>query len=124
MGCWDARVARVLLALTLTLLQALRFEPVQPELFGLGGSFVNAWADYDADGDPDLFVGFDGAPNRWWIAAPATTRRTTASPRRFARRWPRRHRSDVPEGGTRLTIKQSSVDPQAWKGKVLRVALK
>jgi hypothetical protein len=29
-----------------------------------------------------------------------------------------------PKGGTRLTMKQSSVDPQAWKGKVLRVALK
>ena len=29
-----------------------------------GGTFVNAWADYDGDGDPDLFVGFDGAPNR------------------------------------------------------------
>jgi hypothetical protein len=41
-----------------------RFEPVQPGLFGAGGTLVNAWADYDRDGDPDLFVGFNGAPNR------------------------------------------------------------
>ena len=31
-----------------------RFEPVQPELLALGGSFVNAWADFDGDGDADL----------------------------------------------------------------------
>jgi hypothetical protein len=48
----------------LLLVQPLHFEPVQPELFGAGRAFVNAWADYDGDGDPDLFVGFDGAPNR------------------------------------------------------------
>ncbi len=43
---------------------APRFEPMQRELLALGGSFVNAWADPDGDGDPDLFVGFNGTPNR------------------------------------------------------------
>ncbi|MEO7966692.1 MAG: CRTAC1 family protein [Gemmatimonadaceae bacterium] len=40
-----------------------RFTSVQPELFAAGGTFTNAWADYDGDGDPDLFVGFNGTPN-------------------------------------------------------------
>ena len=44
--------------------QDVRFEQVQPDLFAAGGAFVNAWADYDADGDADQFVGFDGTPNR------------------------------------------------------------
>ena len=41
-----------------------RFEQVQPQLFSAGGTIVNAAADYDGDGDADLFVGFNGAPNR------------------------------------------------------------
>ncbi|MGE5837703.1 MAG: FG-GAP repeat domain-containing protein, partial [Acidobacteriota bacterium] len=41
-----------------------QFEPIQREQLALGGSFVNAWADADGDGDPDLFVGFNGTPNR------------------------------------------------------------
>ena len=40
------------------------FEPVQSDVLGLGGALVNAWADVELDGDPDLFVGFGGAPNR------------------------------------------------------------
>jgi outer membrane protein assembly factor BamB len=41
-----------------------RFELVQPELFGEAGSLTNAWADFDNDGDFDLFVGFNSTPNR------------------------------------------------------------
>ena len=49
---------------SLAILEPPRFEPVQPELLAAGGSLVNAWADYDRDGDVDLFVGFNGAANR------------------------------------------------------------
>jgi hypothetical protein len=37
---------------------------IQPELFAATGSLVNALADVDNDGDVDIFVGFNGAPNR------------------------------------------------------------
>jgi hypothetical protein len=40
------------------------FEPMQPDVLGAGSNFTNAFADYDSDGDPDMFVGFDGKPNR------------------------------------------------------------
>jgi hypothetical protein len=41
------------------------FQAVQPDLFAAAGGQPNAWADYDGDGDPDLFVGFrQGEPNR------------------------------------------------------------
>ena len=40
------------------------FEPMQPEVLGAGSNFTNAFADFDNDGDLDMFVGFDGKPNR------------------------------------------------------------
>jgi len=43
---------------------ALDLRPAQPELFSTPGAFVNALADIDRDGDSDLFVGFNGTPNR------------------------------------------------------------
>ena len=44
--------------------EPVRFAPVQPELFGDGGTLTDAWADFDGDGDPDRFVGFNGTPSR------------------------------------------------------------
>jgi hypothetical protein len=40
------------------------FEPLQPDVLGAGSNFTNAFADFDGDSDPDMFVAFDGKPNR------------------------------------------------------------
>jgi imidazolonepropionase-like amidohydrolase len=44
--------------------EAPRFEVQQRAVLGAPATLTNAFADYDQDGDIDLYVGFNGAPNR------------------------------------------------------------
>ncbi|KPJ83989.1 MAG: hypothetical protein AMS19_02415 [Gemmatimonas sp. SG8_23] len=44
--------------------EPVRFALFQPEIFADGGALTDAWADFDLDGFPDRFVGFNGAPSR------------------------------------------------------------
>jgi len=66
MRLWLSALALGALAMSTAAQPALpRFEEVQPELFAAAGGQPNAWADFDNDGDLDLFVGFAaGKPNR------------------------------------------------------------
>ena len=63
--------ARVVHALTMAaaaaaLLQQPSLEPFREDL-SAAATRVNAAADYDRDGDIDLFVGFNGSANRFYL---------------------------------------------------------
>jgi hypothetical protein len=45
-----------------------RFESVQPDVFGVSGGQPNCWADFNNDGNLDLFVGTNGkGPNKLYV---------------------------------------------------------
>ncbi len=43
--------------------EPVRFAPLEAAAFADGNTLTDAWADFDRDGDPDRFVGFNGAPS-------------------------------------------------------------
>jgi hypothetical protein len=59
-------IAPVLLTVFVASLQPPPFEPFHRDL-AAPATLVNAAADYDRDGDIDLFVGFNGATNRFFL---------------------------------------------------------
>lgn len=61
-----ATLAALLLTLPLAALQPPAFQPFDRDL-AAAATLVNAAADYDRDGDVDLFVGFNGATNRFFL---------------------------------------------------------
>jgi len=76
-GRWIGLSVMLFMALATTLsAQPVRprFVPLQPELFAAGGALANAFADIDQDGDLDLFVGFNGTPNRLYLNTAGTFR--------------------------------------------------
>lgn len=54
------------------------FDRTQPDVFTGGPALTNAFADYDGDGRPDLFVGFNGEPNRLYHNEGGTFRNVAA----------------------------------------------
>ena len=44
--------------------EPVQFALVDSATFAAGGALTDAWADFDLDGDPDRFVGFNGTPSR------------------------------------------------------------
>jgi len=59
---------------------AFQFQPIQPGVLSASATFVNAFADYDTDGDLDLFVGLGGAPNRLYKNSPVVSGFSRTSP--------------------------------------------